>query len=70
MTSKLNTSELREKSVQDLRGLVTKLTKDYVILKMQTAAGHDKVKTHRIGNIRVQIAQIKTILRERRGAEA
>ncbi len=68
--SKLSASELREKSVQDLRGLVAKLTKDYVILKMETAAGKDGAKTHLIRSIRIQIAQIRTILCERRGAEA
>ena len=68
--SNISPSELRAQTVQELRAFVAKLTREYVTLKMQVGAGKDRAPTHLLRKIRVQIAQIQTILGERRGEQS
>ncbi len=59
----MKASELREKSVAELKEEVLNLLQEQFNLRMQRAAGQMS-KPHRMKQIRRDIARIKTILRE------
>lgn len=59
----MKTSELREKSADDLRRELLALRREQFNLRMQEATGQ-LVQTHQYGLIRRDIARIKTIMRE------
>ena len=55
--------DVRSKSADQLKDELTKLKKEQFNLRFQVAAGGE-VKTHRIRQVRRDIARIKTILGE------
>ncbi len=59
----MKASELREKSVSELKDEVLNLLQEQFNLRMQRAAGQMS-KPHRMKQIRRDIARIKTIIRE------
>ena len=54
--------DFRAKSVDELGDALTKLKKEQFNLRFQAATGQIE-KTHRVGEIRKDIARIKTVLR-------
>lgn len=59
----MKAKDLREKSPEDLRQELLALRREQFNLRMQGASGQ-LVHTHQFGNIRRDIARIKTVLRE------
>ncbi len=59
-------NELNALSVSDLATKVTTLTEEYVTLKLRVGAGRSGVQTHRLGEIKRNIARIKTVLHKRK----
>ncbi len=62
----MNTSEMREKSVDDLQKELLALRKEQLSLRMQKGAGESAPKPHQHQHVRRDIARIKTILTERK----
>lgn len=60
----MNTSELREKSVEDLKNELIALLKEQFSLRMQNGLGRAP-RSHLFKKVRRTIAQVKTILREK-----
>ncbi len=60
----MNTSELREKSVDELREELLALKREQFNLRMQKATSQD-MKSHLIRNARRNVARIKTIIAEK-----
>lgn len=60
----MKTSELREKSVEELQSEMTALLKEQFNLRMQRGSGQD-VKPHLFKNARRGIARIKTLINEK-----
>lgn len=60
----MNTNELRQKSVEELKGMITGLLKTMFNLRMQRGLG-EMPRPHQFKEVRREIARIKTILREK-----
>ena len=58
-------SELREKSEEDLKGELERLTKEHFGLRMQFGSGQ-LGQTHLLKEIRRDIARVKTCIKEAR----
>jgi large subunit ribosomal protein L29 len=65
----MKASELRDKSVEELNKELLELLKEQFNLRMQNATGQLST-THQFGRVRKDIARIKTILSEKKRAEA
>jgi large subunit ribosomal protein L29 len=63
----MNTSELREKSVEDLNAELVNLLREQFSLRMQSSTGQLN-QTHLLKQVRRNIARVKTILTEKAGA--
>lgn len=59
----MKASELREKSSDELQRELLELRREQFNLRMQEATGQ-LVHTHQFGQIRRNVARIKTVLRE------
>jgi large subunit ribosomal protein L29 len=64
----MKASELKSKSVGDLKGEMLALLKEQFNLRMQRGVGQ-VAQTHLFRKVRREIARIKTILREKEGSE-
>ena len=62
----MNTVELREKSVDELNQELLDLLKEQFNLRMQKSSGQ-LAQTHLLGQVRRDIARIKTVLNEKAG---
>ena len=62
----MNTTELREKSANDLQATLLDLLKDQFNLRMQKASGQLS-QSHLLGQARRDIARVKMILQEKAG---
>ena len=62
----MKASELREKTAQELNELLLELRKEQFNLRMQSATGQ-LTQVHQFGEVRGDIARIKTILGEQIG---
>ncbi|MBA4501155.1 50S ribosomal protein L29 [Marinobacterium marinum] len=60
----MNTAELRDKSVEELQQALLGLLKDQFNLRMQKATGQ-LAQTHLLGQVRRDIARVKTLLNEK-----
>jgi large subunit ribosomal protein L29 len=60
-------SELRNKSVKELDNELLALLREQFNLRMQKGVGQTP-SPHLFGNVRKQIARVKTILREKEGS--
>jgi large subunit ribosomal protein L29 len=60
----MKASELRDKSVEDLGKELMGLLREQFNLRMQKGTGQLS-KTHRVGQVRREIARVKTILNEK-----
>lgn len=63
----MKASELRTKSLEDLRSELVSILKEIFSLRMQRGIGQAP-RTHLFRKLRREIARIKTILREREGS--
>lgn len=57
-------SEIREKNVEELKILEADLKEELFKLRMQQGTGHME-KSHRLGEVKKDIARVKTILGEK-----
>jgi large subunit ribosomal protein L29 len=57
-------SELREKKLQELKTLATDLKEELFKIKMQAGTGQLE-KTHRLGEVKRDIARVATIIGEK-----
>jgi len=64
----MNTGELRNKSVEDLKSELLALSQEQFNLRMQRGVGQQTPQTHLFRIARRQMARIKTILREKEGS--
>jgi large subunit ribosomal protein L29 len=62
--AKYETSELREKSVEELNEILNALYKDQFNHRMQKSTGQ-LGQTHLIGVVRKDIARVKTLINEK-----
>ncbi len=62
----MNTVELREKSVDELNQELLDLLKEQFNLRMQKSSGQ-LAQSHLLGQVRRDIARIKTVLNEKAG---
>ncbi|MEH6822301.1 MAG: 50S ribosomal protein L29 [Motiliproteus sp.] len=62
----MNTVELREKSVDELNQELLGLLKEQFNLRMQKSSGQ-LAQSHLVGNVRRDIARVKTVLNEKAG---
>jgi large subunit ribosomal protein L29 len=62
----MKASELRQKGSEDLNKELLELVREQFSLRMQKGTGQ-MTKTHRMKQVRREIAQIKTILNEKAG---
>ncbi|MFP8966416.1 50S ribosomal protein L29 [Pokkaliibacter sp. CJK22405] len=62
----MKTAELRDQSVAELQQVLLGLLKDQFNLRMQKASGQ-LAQTHLLGNVRRDIARVKTVLNEKAG---
>jgi large subunit ribosomal protein L29 len=60
----MKATELRDKSVEDLGKELMGLLREQFNLRMQKGTGQLS-KTHRVGQVRREIARVKTILNEK-----
>ncbi|GAA0699245.1 50S ribosomal protein L29 [Marinobacterium maritimum] len=60
----MKTAELRDKSVEELQQALLGLLKDQFNLRMQKATGQ-LAQTHLLGQVRRDIARVKTLLNEK-----
>lgn len=60
----MKASELRDKSVEDLGKELNGLLREQFNLRMQKGTGQLS-KTHRVGEVRREIARVKTILNQK-----
>lgn len=63
----MNATELREKSVEELKTELTELLREQFNLRMQHSTGQLE-KTDQIKKVRRNIARVKTVLTEKAGA--
>jgi large subunit ribosomal protein L29 len=59
-------SELHEKSVEELNGVLLEQLKEQFKLRMQASTGQ-LTQTHLLGQVRKDVARIKTALRQKAG---
>lgn len=64
----MKASELRDKSVDELKQSVLELREQQFKLRMKQVSGQLS-RTHEIGKVRRDIARVKTILRQKQGNE-
>jgi len=64
----MKASKLREQTTAELRQELLALRREQFNLRMQQATGQ-LAQTHQFGQIRRNIARIKTVLREQQAAE-
>lgn len=62
----MKASELREKSVEELKSELTSILEEQFKLRMQSSTGQ-QVQSHLFKQTRRNVARIKTILREKAG---
>ena len=62
----MKASELREKSVEELNGVLLDQLKEQFKLRMQASTGQ-LTQSHLLGQVRKDIARIKTALRQKAG---
>jgi large subunit ribosomal protein L29 len=62
----MNSVELREKSVDELNQELLGLLKEQFNLRMQKSSGQ-LAQTHLLGQVRRDIARVKTVLNEKAG---
>ena len=60
----MKASELREKSVEELQQEINNLSKEQFTYRMQKSTGQ-MGQTHLLGQIKRDIARIKTVIREK-----
>jgi len=60
----MNVNEMREKTVAELNDQLNTLYRDQFGLRMQKSTGQ-LAQTHLVGNIKKEIARIKTIITEK-----
>jgi large subunit ribosomal protein L29 len=60
----MKASELRDKSVEDLGKELNGLLREQFNLRMQKGTGQLS-KTHRVGEVRREIARVKTVLNQK-----
>jgi large subunit ribosomal protein L29 len=63
----MKTSDLRDKSVEELNTELTNLLREQFNLRMQASTGQLN-QTHMLKQVRRNIARVKTILTEKAGA--
>ena len=63
----MNTSEMREKSVEELNTHLIELLQEQFNLRMQNSTGQ-LAQTHQLKSVRRNIARVKTILTEKANA--
>jgi len=64
----MKAQELRDKSVEELQQSLLGLLKDQFNLRMQKATGQ-LAQTHLLGQVRRDIARVKTVLNEKQVAK-
>ncbi|WP_432696856.1 50S ribosomal protein L29 [Marinobacterium sp. YM272] len=64
----MKAQELRDKSVEELQQSLLDLLKDQFNLRMQKATGQ-LAQTHLLGQVRRDIARVKTVLNEKQVAK-
>lgn len=62
----MKASELRDKSVEELREQQLELLEQQFKMRMKQSSGQLS-QTHQLGKVRRDIARVKTILREKQG---
>jgi len=62
----MKASELREKSVEALKAEQLSLQEEQFKLRMKKATGQ-LARTHELGQVRRNIARIKTVIKEKQG---
>ncbi|AJQ97582.1 MULTISPECIES: 50S ribosomal protein L29 [Gynuella] len=62
----MKTSEIREKTVVELQAQLHTLLRDQFKLRMQKATGQLQ-QTHLLGQVRRNIARVKTVITEKQG---
>ena len=62
----MKAAELREKSVEELNGVLLDQLKEQFKLRMQSSTGQ-LTQSHLLGQVRKDIARIKTALRQKAG---
>lgn len=62
----MKANELREKSVEDLNQQLIELRKEQLSLRMQAATGQ-LGETHKVRQVRRDVARVKTVLAEKAG---
>lgn len=65
----MKASELEEKSLGDLREVLEDLLKEQFNLRMEHGSGQ-LTHTHRIRQVRRDIARVRTVMTQKRSAEA
>jgi large subunit ribosomal protein L29 len=65
----MTTTELRSKNVEELNNELAALLKEQFNLRMQRGVGQTPAP-HLFGNVRKQIARVKTILTEKEGSSS
>ena len=63
----MKASEMREKSVADLEQELLNLKREQFNLRMQQGSGQ-LAQTHRVKEVRREVARVKTILTEKAGS--
>lgn len=63
----MKATELREKSADELQQTLLDLLKDQFNLRMQRATGQ-LAQNHLLGQVRRNIARVKTVLKQKAGA--
>ncbi len=63
----MNASELKEKSVEELKAQLLELFREQFNLRMQASTGQ-LAQTHLLKIVRRNIARVKTVLTEKAGA--
>jgi len=63
----MNTSELRNKTIEELNSELLALLKEQFNLRVQKGVGQNP-QAHLFKKVRRQVARIKTILREKEGS--
>ncbi len=63
----MHAKDLREKSVEELNGTLLDLLRDQFKYRMQKATGQLS-QSHLLGQVRKDIARVKTLLNEKAGA--
>lgn len=65
----MKAAELREKSVDDLNEELHALLREQFNYRMQKASGQ-LAQTHKVGEVRRNIARVRTVLNEKKAGEA